>query len=116
MSDTPAHIAYETPRPGDAELNSSSDTDDGEVSGKAYSEYIEGLRFKLVHSVVAIRFCQPSSFDTDFSTVGEATGFVVDIDAGLILTTRQVVRAGPFWGYCVFRNDERVSPNWSGFE
>jgi hypothetical protein len=111
LSDTPAHITYKTPQSDDAGLNSSSDTDDEDVSGKAYSEYIEGLRFKLVHSVVAIRFCQPRSFDTKFSAVGEATGFVVDADAGLILTAREVACVGPFWGYCVFRNDERVSSN-----
>ena len=87
---------YETPRSGDAGLNSSSDIDDEGLSGKAYAEYIKDLRFKLVHSVVAIRFCQPNSFDTDFSAVGEATGFVVDADTGLILTTRQAVCAGPF--------------------
>ena len=73
LSDTPPHITYETPRSGDAGLNSSSDTDDEDLSGKAYAEYIEDLRFKLVHSVVAIRFCQPNSFDTDSSAVGEAT-------------------------------------------
>ena len=62
----------------------------------------------VVKNVVSIRFCQTCSFDTDTAVSSEATGFVVDAEAGYILTNRHVVCAGPFWGYCIFDNHEEV--------
>jgi S1-C subfamily serine protease len=63
---------------------------------------------KVVRNVVAIRFCQTCSFDTDPALTSEATGFIVDSARGYILTNRHVVGAGPFWGHCVFDNHEEV--------
>ncbi|CAJ0549606.1 Ff.00g032190.m01.CDS01 [Fusarium sp. VM40] len=63
---------------------------------------------KVVRNVVAIRFCQTCSFDTDSALTSEATGYVVDSERGYILTNRHVVGAGPFWGHCVFDNHEEV--------
>jgi hypothetical protein len=37
---------------------------------------------KVVRNVVAIRFCQTCSFDTDPALTSEATGFVVDAERG----------------------------------
>jgi hypothetical protein len=37
---------------------------------------------KVVRNVVAIRFCQTCSFDTDQALTSEATGFVVDSERG----------------------------------
>lgn len=37
---------------------------------------------KVVRNVVAIRFCQTCSFDTDSALTSEATGFVVDPKRG----------------------------------
>lgn len=37
---------------------------------------------KVVRNVVAIRFCQTCSFDTDPALTSEATGFVVDSERG----------------------------------
>lgn len=37
---------------------------------------------KVVRNVVAIRFCQTCSFDTDPALTSEATGFVVDAARG----------------------------------
>lgn len=37
---------------------------------------------KVVRNVVAIRFCQTCSFDTDSALTSEATGFVVDSEKG----------------------------------
>ncbi|KFA67729.1 hypothetical protein S40285_00945 [Stachybotrys chlorohalonatus IBT 40285] len=62
----------------------------------------------VVRNVVAIRFCQTCSFDTDAALTSEATGFVVDAERGYIMTNRHVVGAGPFWGHCVFDNHEEV--------
>lgn len=36
----------------------------------------------VVRNVVAIRFCQTCSFDTDTALTSEATGFVVDAERG----------------------------------
>src|SRR5271155_2308274 len=62
----------------------------------------------VIKSVVSIHFCQTCSFDTDFSTSSQATGFVVDAERGYIMTNRHVVCSGPFWGYCLFENHEEV--------
>jgi hypothetical protein len=43
---------------------------------------------KVVKNVVAIHFCQTCSFDTETSISSEATGFVVDVERGFILTNR----------------------------
>lgn len=40
---------------------------------------------KVVRNVVAIRFCQTCSFDTDPALTSEATGFVVDSERGYVL-------------------------------
>lgn len=37
---------------------------------------------KVVRNVVAIRFCQTCSFDTDSALTSEASGFVVDSERG----------------------------------
>lgn len=37
---------------------------------------------KVVRNVVAIRFCQTCSFDTDSALTSEATGYVVDSERG----------------------------------
>lgn len=39
---------------------------------------------KVVRNVVAIRFCQTCSFDTDGALTSEATGFVVDSERGYV--------------------------------
>ena len=39
---------------------------------------------KVVRNVVAIRFCQTCSFDTDAALTSEATGFVVDSERGFV--------------------------------
>ncbi|KAF4126724.1 PDZ protein [Geosmithia morbida] len=63
---------------------------------------------KVVRNVVAIRFCQTCSFDTEPALTSEATGFVVDAERGYIMTNRHVVGAGPFWGHLLFDNHEEV--------
>lgn len=40
---------------------------------------------KVVRNVVAIRFCQTCSFDTDPALTSEATGFVVDSERGYVI-------------------------------
>ncbi|KAG7661373.1 NMA111 [[Candida] subhashii] len=63
---------------------------------------------KVVKSVVSVHFSNVAHFDTETALCSEATGFVVDLERGLILTNRHVVGPGPFTGYVVFDNHESV--------
>jgi S1-C subfamily serine protease len=49
-------------------------------------------------AIVSIKFIQPKAFDIDDATTAVATGFVVDIKRGIILTNRHVIGGGPFIG------------------
>lgn len=60
----------------------------------------------VIPSVVAIRFCRPYKFDMEHQTSGEATGFIVDAERGLIMSNRHVIGTGPFLGFAVFSNHE----------
>ncbi|KAK1656694.1 hypothetical protein BDP55DRAFT_739944 [Colletotrichum godetiae] len=62
----------------------------------------------VIRNVVSIHFCHTMSFDGQPARSGEATGFVVDAQGGLILTNRHVVGAGPFWGSVLFESHEEV--------
>eukprot|EP00658_Telonema_sp_P-2_P040449 TRINITY_DN2892_c0_g1_i1.p1 TRINITY_DN2892_c0_g1~~TRINITY_DN2892_c0_g1_i1.p1 ORF type:complete len:913 (-),score=229.47 TRINITY_DN2892_c0_g1_i1:429-3167(-) len=59
-------------------------------------------------AVVSLRMATPCSFDTFHAGNGRATGFVVDMERGLILTNRHVVGAGPIEGEAIFQNNEVV--------
>ncbi|KAI9105394.1 trypsin-like cysteine/serine peptidase domain-containing protein [Phlyctochytrium arcticum] len=63
---------------------------------------------KAILSIVSIRFSQIAAFDTDAPETSEASGFVVDAKAGLILTNRHVACSGPFVGEAVFHDHEEV--------
>jgi S1-C subfamily serine protease len=63
---------------------------------------------KVVQAVVSIKFSHVLSFDTESAVISEATGFIVDLERGLILTNRHVVGPGPFCGYVVFDNHEEA--------
>ncbi|MEJ2514983.1 MAG: trypsin-like peptidase domain-containing protein [Gammaproteobacteria bacterium] len=59
-------------------------------------------------SIVSIQVDQTRAFDTEWNSSSQATGFVVDADAGLILTNRHVVTPGPVVAEAVFLNHEEV--------
>jgi S1-C subfamily serine protease len=59
-------------------------------------------------SIVSIRVDQTRAFDTEWNSSSQATGFVVDAEAGLILTNRHVVTPGPVVAEAVFLNHEEV--------
>jgi S1-C subfamily serine protease len=59
-------------------------------------------------SIVSIRIDQTRAFDTEWNSSSQATGFVVDAEAGLILTNRHVVTPGPVVAEAVFLNHEEV--------
>ena len=60
-------------------------------------------------SVVSLKMSTPCAFDTFGAGNGRATGFVVDVERGLIVTNRHVVGAGPIEGEAMFQNNEVVT-------
>jgi S1-C subfamily serine protease len=64
---------------------------------------------KVSTSVVSIRVDAPRAFDTEWNLTGQATGFVVDAERGIILTNRHVVTPGPVVAEAVFQDHEVVT-------
>ncbi|KAJ0298729.1 hypothetical protein Brms1b_013326 [Colletotrichum noveboracense] len=62
----------------------------------------------VAKSVVSIHFYHPHNFDTVEASASQATGFVVDIEKGYVLTNRHVVGPGPFRGFMVLCNHQEV--------
>lgn len=57
-------------------------------------------------AIVSIRVDTTRAFDTDWNLTGQATGFVVDAQRGIILTNRHVVTSGPVVAEAVFQDHE----------
>ncbi|CAH2352276.1 pro-apoptotic serine protease Nma111p [[Candida] railenensis] len=62
----------------------------------------------VIKSVVSIKLNQCVNLDGEGPYTGEATGFIVDSEKGIIITNRHVVGTGPFRGYAVFDNHEEA--------
>ena len=58
--------------------------------------------------VVSISVTQTRAFDTVGAHSGQATGFIVDAERGILLTNRHVVGNGPVLAEAVFLNNEEV--------
>jgi S1-C subfamily serine protease len=63
---------------------------------------------QVADGVVAIKIDLARAFDTEWAASGQATGFVVDAQRGIILTNRHVVTPGPVTAGAVFVNHEEV--------
>ena len=63
---------------------------------------------RIAPSVVSINVDSTRAFDTEWNSTGQATGFVVDAERGLILTNRHVVTPGPVTSEATFLNREEV--------
>lgn len=63
---------------------------------------------RVAGAVASIRIDAPRPFDTDWNESAQATAFVVDAEAGLLLTNRHVVRPGPVVAEAVFLNHEEA--------
>ena len=63
---------------------------------------------RVSDGVVTLMVDHPRAFDGSTNLSTQATGFVVDAEAGLILTNRHVLGAGPSVIYAVFQNGEEV--------
>ncbi|EGU76687.1 hypothetical protein FOPG_19719 [Fusarium oxysporum f. sp. conglutinans race 2 54008] len=79
-----------------------------DVPSKSESEAWQRAINKVRKCVVSIKYQRPYSFDTELCGIGEATGFVVDAERGLILTNRHVIGPGPFYGSIVFENNQEL--------
>ncbi|MEZ4450242.1 MAG: trypsin-like peptidase domain-containing protein [Nannocystaceae bacterium] len=63
---------------------------------------------RVASAVASIRIDAPRPFDTDWNESAQATAFVIDAEAGLLLTNRHVVRPGPVVAEAVFLNHEEA--------
>ncbi|KAE9035569.1 Pro-apoptotic serine protease [Phytophthora rubi] len=63
---------------------------------------------KSIRAIVSIRLLSVRAFDGNGASFSVATGFVVDIERGLILTNRHVVTPGPVVADAIFLNKEEV--------
>ncbi len=63
---------------------------------------------RISNSVVSIQVDSTRAFDTEWNSTGQATGFVIDAQRGLILTNRHVVTPGPVTAQAIFQNREEV--------
>ena len=63
---------------------------------------------RVADAVVSIKIDLTRAFDTEWTSSGQATGFVVDAERGIILTNRHVVTPGPVTAGAVFVNHEEV--------
>ncbi|CAH0474943.1 unnamed protein product [Peronospora belbahrii] len=63
---------------------------------------------KCIRAIVSIRLLSVRAFDGNGASFSVATGFVVDMQRGLILTNRHVVTPGPVVADAIFLNKEEV--------
>ncbi|KAI9143414.1 hypothetical protein BKA69DRAFT_1026590 [Paraphysoderma sedebokerense] len=63
---------------------------------------------KAIESIVSIKYCVTSYFDSYKPGRYSATGFIVDVDNALILTNKHVCTDAPWMGKVSFRNSEEV--------
>lgn len=63
---------------------------------------------RVAPAVVAIEVTATREFDTESSSNSVGTGFVVDAEAGLVLTNRHMVHAGPVTARATFLDNEEV--------
>lgn len=64
------------------------------------------LHEKVLPAIVSIRTMLVRTFDTDVSSSGQATGFIVDAEQGIVLTNRHVVKSGPLIAEGILNNSK----------
>ncbi len=64
---------------------------------------------RISSAVVSLKVDATRAFDTGNNASGQATGFVVDAEQGLILTNRHVVTPAPVRAEALFLNQEEVA-------
>lgn len=76
-------------------------------AGKSGANWAQTLDH-IASGVVSIQIDAARAFDTEWNSTGQATGFVIDAERGLILTNRHVVTPGPVTAQAIFQNREEV--------
>jgi S1-C subfamily serine protease len=75
------------------------------VTGGGWGSTVE----KVLPAVVVLKAWFRTTFDGDEAMYTEGTGFVVDMERGIILTNRHLSGPGPVTARAVFRNKEELS-------
>ncbi|TMW56957.1 hypothetical protein Poli38472_002882 [Pythium oligandrum] len=83
-------------------INGASPTD-----GTESRQWMKSLD-KCIRAIVSIRLNSVRAFDGNGASFSVATGFVVDMARGIILTNRHVVTPGPVVADAIFLNKEEV--------
>ena len=68
----------------------------------------EGTLDRVARGVVALRVNVPRGFDTEGTGSFLGTGFIVDLERGLILTNRHLVQPGPVVAEAILLNHEEI--------
>lgn len=85
------------------------DADTGEEdSGKFDAARWAATLDRIKSGIVSLKVNSVRTFDTQRAGAGQATGFVVDAEKGLILTNRHVVTEGPVIAEALFDNHDEV--------
>ena len=80
----------------------------GTASGNAQETDWAATIHRVSDGVVTLMADHPRSFDGSINLSTQGTGFVVDAEAGLILTNRHILGAGPSVIHAIFPNGEEV--------
>lgn len=80
---------------------------DGISSSTESRQWMHSLE-KSIRAIVSIRLNSVRAFDGNGASFSLATGFVVDMTRGIILTNRHVVTPGPVVADAIFLNKEEV--------
>ncbi|CAI5731651.1 unnamed protein product [Hyaloperonospora brassicae] len=78
-----------------------------EASTVESTRWMQSLE-KCIRAIVSVRLLSVRAFDGNGASFSVATGFVVDVKRGLILTNRHVVTPGPVVADAIFLNKEEV--------
>lgn len=63
---------------------------------------------RSIRAIVSIRLLSVRAFDGNGASFSVATGFIVDLKRGIVLTNRHVVTPGPVVADAIFLNKEEV--------
>ncbi|GAB5366396.1 hypothetical protein AAMO2058_001140100 [Amorphochlora amoebiformis] len=79
------------------------------VEGERQRDEWKKVLTKCIPAIVTIKVSTTRAFDTELPGFGQATGFIVDKERGIILTNRHVVGSGPVTANAIFQNHEEVA-------
>ena len=80
----------------------------GPATQLAPADEWEGTIDNVANGIVALRVNVPRAFDTEGTGSFLGTGFVVDLEQGLLLTNRHLVQPGPVVAEAILLNHEEI--------